>query len=623
MELKLTILLISTLTTNGLLALWAATSPRHWFLRTAVYLACLSPLLLVPAYEPFVLLALQGAVIAGGMKATRLYKRHRTVSTNSGGETCSPWRFSLLNLLLSMPFIGAAAAIASRMPALNSFAWQSIGVVAIGSGISILFAYGAARVAMKRRFALAALLLFMAMSLGPPIGDMDWLYLSLLEGVWSDSPVNTVTGFMNARGYHYTVEWSMIMLAIGATAFGICLLWRAATNRAEVARWRRWFRTAASLAFIGLCGIISLPAAAALFALMTPDPIPVIEIPAPNGRDDLVAAWKMMGPNQLIDSGNFDRDTASESQLITAVTEVAKAIHRVETGLPLPTMRTLDYSLGAEWPIDEIQKTRSIARAIDAAGRLAEVQGNFDESFRWHLNGVKYGFASRRGGMIIDGLVGVACSGVGCEGIYEIRDHLSSQQCDDAIAELSRLLANAEQFEDVEYRDRVWEQRTRGWMTHLWQWLQDDYGTAHYEVAYFAELARIRLLMAELAICRFRQSHGRLPANIVELASEALPEMPVDPFSSTNERLRFNRTSDGYVLYSVGRNGIDEEGMPPDDGISAGWSESGDLRLDVEYKREPPPAIVSGSDTESDEEFEVEEIIIEDESPIGKQPESE
>ena len=75
MEFSLAILLISTLTTNGLLALWAATSPRHWFWRTTIYLACLSPLLLVPAHELFIALALQGAVISSGVMLRRMWVR--------------------------------------------------------------------------------------------------------------------------------------------------------------------------------------------------------------------------------------------------------------------------------------------------------------------------------------------------------------------------------------------------------------------------------------------------------------------------------------------------------------------------------------------------------------------
>jgi len=49
MEIALTVLLVSSLTCVGLLALGAATSQRHWFVRTAAFVGVLSLLLLVPA----------------------------------------------------------------------------------------------------------------------------------------------------------------------------------------------------------------------------------------------------------------------------------------------------------------------------------------------------------------------------------------------------------------------------------------------------------------------------------------------------------------------------------------------------------------------------------------------
>ncbi len=75
MELALAALLVSSLTCVGLLALWAETSRRHWFLRTAVFVGTLSLLLLIPAYEPFVAFALQGAVVASGVQLARRWRR--------------------------------------------------------------------------------------------------------------------------------------------------------------------------------------------------------------------------------------------------------------------------------------------------------------------------------------------------------------------------------------------------------------------------------------------------------------------------------------------------------------------------------------------------------------------
>src|SRR3990172_11016653 len=62
-ELVLGILLVTSFTSVGLIALWAATSPRHWFLRIAALVAFLAPLLMIRAYELFLIFAFESALI--------------------------------------------------------------------------------------------------------------------------------------------------------------------------------------------------------------------------------------------------------------------------------------------------------------------------------------------------------------------------------------------------------------------------------------------------------------------------------------------------------------------------------------------------------------------------------
>ena len=66
-----TTLLVTSFTCIGLLAMWAATSPRHWLLRCAAVLAVLSPLVLIPAYQPWGLFALQACTVAAGITIWR------------------------------------------------------------------------------------------------------------------------------------------------------------------------------------------------------------------------------------------------------------------------------------------------------------------------------------------------------------------------------------------------------------------------------------------------------------------------------------------------------------------------------------------------------------------------
>jgi hypothetical protein len=70
-ELVLAVLLVTSFTCVGLVALWAATSPRHWFFRAAALVAAHLPLALVPAYDPLVVFAVQSIIVVAGVLVYR------------------------------------------------------------------------------------------------------------------------------------------------------------------------------------------------------------------------------------------------------------------------------------------------------------------------------------------------------------------------------------------------------------------------------------------------------------------------------------------------------------------------------------------------------------------------
>jgi hypothetical protein len=72
-------------------------------------------------------------------------------------------------------------------------------------------------------------------------------------------------------------------------------------------------------------------------------------------------------------------------------------------------------------------------------------------------------------------------------------------------------------------------------------------------------LARLRVAQAALAIERFRLANGRLPKELNELIPRFLPVVPTDPFDGA--RLRYKPRPKGYVVYSIGPDGRDDDGM--------------------------------------------------------------
>jgi hypothetical protein len=73
-----------------------------------------------------------------------------------------------------------------------------------------------------------------------------------------------------------------------------------------------------------------------------------------------------------------------------------------------------------------------------------------------------------------------------------------------------------------------------------------------------AKVASARIARVAIAIERYRQRHGQMPARLADLTPDELDAVPMDPFDG--QPLRY-RTGDGFVMiYSVGRNGADDGG---------------------------------------------------------------
>jgi hypothetical protein len=65
------------------------------------------------------------------------------------------------------------------------------------------------------------------------------------------------------------------------------------------------------------------------------------------------------------------------------------------------------------------------------------------------------------------------------------------------------------------------------------------------------------------ALAAYRADHGKYPASLDELAPKYLPKVPRDLFSGGP--LVYLPEGDGYLLYSFGVNGSDEDGRGRDD----------------------------------------------------------
>jgi hypothetical protein len=70
-------------------------------------------------------------------------------------------------------------------------------------------------------------------------------------------------------------------------------------------------------------------------------------------------------------------------------------------------------------------------------------------------------------------------------------------------------------------------------------------------------------LYVAFALAAYRRDRGRCPKQLDALAPKYLDKIPMDLFSG--KPLIYHPSEEGYLLYSVGVNGCDEQGQSSDD----------------------------------------------------------
>ena len=218
---------------------WAVCSRRHWFLRTVVVGAALSPALLIPGYDMVLIFFIQAAIAAFCWTCMKLW-RLRAVGWSMPEDDTRPspqlawYQFTLADLLLATVVISAVLAVAVQVPKNVWAEWKWIGFFGLG---------------------------FAVFSLGFP----DIVFL--LTG-------KERLGSMPAGKYHKKKRTkTRVILATVALLLSLCL------------------------------GVFQLSPAVAVFHFaIHPRPLPPITLPDPNGYDDLIRAGWQLFNMEIVDA---------------------------------------------------------------------------------------------------------------------------------------------------------------------------------------------------------------------------------------------------------------------------------------------------------------------------------
>ncbi|MFC1758579.1 hypothetical protein ACFL2H_07395 [Planctomycetota bacterium] len=592
MEIALATLLVSSFTSVGVLAIWAAVSPWNWFLRAASFLSLLSLLLMIPAFEPFVAFVLQGATVATGIQLSRkqLHKR----SPNH-------LRFSLVALLQAMAIISVLTAVAVKLPTLNLLAWQNVVLIGITAGLATLtscWVVHGRKVSWPLRI-LSGFLLGVIVSL--PLVFGDWFVMSINGwNGWPPERLGTIASFASLMGGNdYTradavVFWATTIVGVVALLGSLLWLLSGVYVIATEGSQKRVYCTIASLSLFTL---VLTPSLGVYYKLMTPLPIPEQSPPANNGYHELISAGRVAEAGKFY-AMTFDSDSASTKALRAAVTELAAAYEELHIGLSKKVRVPINYESPDGFGLPYVSAMRSLALSTSGRAQLAIREDRLEDALEDYLDTIRLGYAIRPETLMLNALVGIAITSIGQRGLYEQLSTLDAKQSTRAIAVLQQLESESEWADAFVYRDRIWSQHANGWHGHLVQVLSDvadhESGWAQdaFHEAFNRERAISHLLCAELAIHAFHISTGTLPTNLDELVPEYLPAVPSDPFDPAMSSIRYRHKEDRYILYSVGCDGKDDHGvLPTGYGAPNVWySDEGDLLLSHFFAPDPPVA---------------------------------
>lgn len=583
------VVLVTSYTSMGLLALWAATSRWHWLLRSAVVLAVLAPLLLIPAYEPWIVFALQACTVAVGVQLWRWRAARRHVR-ESPSENCNTpkrrFRFSLATLLALVPMVAVLTAIGTRivanLPEQNATAWTTIVLNGLCSGCAVLL--GAWMVAGDRKWIVRPAAFVLCLGLAAVMAAFDGLLVSAFRlRYWPPFPATVATMIRDGVMpwcLDVVLPWFVITPTVTLGLWMMVALWHRGTNASHVCgdphvsapQRRHGRRIAARCVFAALCAALALPPVLVVEELLHPlPPLPDVTVPVPNGLDDLVAAAQELEKSSIL---SMAAEPSSTDELAAEVAKYAGAYQRLRQGLSRdvgPEFWTHEEDLADAYyaSMYNLRPMRSAARALMREAELAQQQNRCDDAVRIALENVRFGQVISRDALMVDYLTGRAVEEIGDQSLYQSLPHLNAEQCRKAIAALVEVERRREPIDEALRRDRIWEEHVCGWFHRFCQLLSDflprkDSGnTGKFHAFTGLKDAVTRLLILELAVLEYRLERGELPDRLEQLTPEFLDELPIDPFDSEDRPLRYVRTGDGYLIYSIGEDGKDNGGRLP------------------------------------------------------------
>lgn len=558
----------------GMFALWAAASNRHWFLRTAVVSSAILVTLLIPAYEVAITFTVQTLLIVGAMALWRRRRNHsQPAPSMADNQPSVRLQLSMETMMLLVVIVAVLTAVASRAPTLQFYncslaAWD--GVMSAQIALVCVWIVCGRAPWWIRAAALPLVLLPLAMEY---VG-VRWTIHVVRH--WYMVTFQSLRPTSTARYIEIALRdfWPGSLSWSKPIAFGMALActwlycnrtagWfdpfdeAPASPTSASAAHRRQFR--AKMTAVILVILVAIFPLVLLDKMTTPTPIPAIDLPSPNGFDDIVAAGNMIGPAASQKLQNWDQLTTD--QLRDELAKHNAAFDRLDLGLSRPCRHPYAFQ---PWTAEYARSQMQLWNGFRAKAALARRTQDLEEELESYFTLLRLAQEEGRGGTNYVGGIFAQYEKDGYTGIWDCVDRLSAEMCIELVMRLRELDQRREPWENRLAVQRAIEDNS-GWERRLHRILIDWSGEEFRKwerIEEWRRIAQLRMLIIKLALHAYKLEHNRLPDSLEELIPLYMPEMPIDPFDG--ERMRYRRNGVKYVVYSCGPDEDDDGGAPRD-----------------------------------------------------------
>ena len=299
----------------------------------------------------------------------------------------------------------------------------------------------------------------------------------------------------------------------------------------------------------------------AVFLAVSARSRPQAALPNPNGYDDFAAA-----ASWLVPWGGADLLALSPEGIRDVLEQNSKALEMVRGGLKkqsaVPVTNDLNW---ISTHLVQMTAHKSIARLLVAEGMVHLNEGRTNEAARSFADCIVFAHAAHRNGLMIDGLMAIACQAMGTRQLVQVAPNVSPDTLREILPDLIALDQATEPAAAIMQREREWSRGSYGVLRMSWIRFVTHRNLRAAEMSFEKKhtrsVASLRLGITELAVRLHEREHSQPPRALTELVSaKILPAVPLDPFSQ--QSFLYRATNNSWLLYSVGPDGKDDGGAP-------------------------------------------------------------